>query len=313
MAKSANSVKSDARPWLYSVLLHGAVLVVLLLGVSFGVHTINKAPGTGTDTQPVQATVVSQKLINEELEKLKAADARKKAAQEAAERKRQEAVEAARKAREAEQARLAKLQAQQAAAQKAADAAAAKRRQAAKAEEQRLAKLRAEREAQEKQIAAAKAEAARKKAAAEEAERKRKAAAEAAAKAEAARKADLQRELAAERKQREEAAAAAKAARERSRALGSYVAAIKQQVVQNWLVPPSVPQDLNCVVDVTQVPGGDVVNAVVKSCNADDAVKQSIISAVYKASPLPQPSDPSLFDRQLEFTFTHEDVNGNAQ
>lgn len=302
MAKSANSVKSDARPWLYSVLLHGAVLVVLLLGVSFGVHTINKAPGTGTDTQPVQATVVSQKLINEELEKLKAADARKKAAQEAAERKRQEAVEAARKAREAEQARLAKLQAQQAAAQKAASAAAAKRRREAQAEEQRLAKLKAQREAQEKQIAAAKAEAARKKAAAE-----------AAAKAEAARKADLQRELAAEQKQREQAAAAAKAAREHSRALGSYVAAIKQQVVQNWLVPPSVPQDLNCVVDVTQVPGGDVVNAVVKSCNADDAVKQSIISAVYKASPLPQPSDPSLFDRQLEFTFTHEDVNGNTQ
>lgn len=319
--REPKSVRSDARSWVYSLLLHGIVLTILIVGVGFGTHTMMSAPpGTGNDTQPVQATVVSQKLINQQLAQIKAAEAKKKAAQEAAAHKRQQQIEQARKEREAEQARLAKLKQQREDEQKAAAAAAAKQKKEAAAQQAQLAKLQAKREAAQKEAAAAqaKAEAARKQAAAAAAARKKAAEEalqrkEAAAKAEAARKAELQKELAAEEKQRKEAAAAAQRKVEQTRAMGMYTAGIRQAIYQSWNPPPSMQSDMKAVVVVTQVPGGDVVNVEFKSFNGNDAVKQSISSAIYKASPLPAPSDPSLFERQIVITFTPANSNGKSQ
>ncbi|HET7587648.1 MAG TPA: cell envelope integrity protein TolA, partial [Gammaproteobacteria bacterium] len=146
MAREPKSAKG-ALPWVYSLLLHGIVLVLLFAGVGFGVNVINAPPGTGEDAQPIKATVVSQDLINQQLEKIKAAEARKKAAQEAAARERQQKIEAARKAREEEQQRLAELKQQREAEQKAAAQAAAERKRKAAEAEQRLAELKAKREA----------------------------------------------------------------------------------------------------------------------------------------------------------------------
>jgi colicin import membrane protein len=39
------------------------------------------------------------------------------------------------------------------------------------------------------------------------------------------------------------------------------------------------------------------------SGNGDEAVRRSIEAAVYKASPLPAPADPSVFDRNLRLEF----------
>ena len=58
---------------------------------------------------------------------------------------------------------------------------------------------------------------------------------------------------------------------------------------------------------MTQVPGGEVVGVQVGACNGDDVVKQSIEVAVYRASPLPLPSDPALFERSLVVTFRPQD------
>jgi colicin import membrane protein len=38
-------------------------------------------------------------------------------------------------------------------------------------------------------------------------------------------------------------------------------------------------------------------------CNGDQAVRESIEAAVYRASPLPPPPDPALFDRNLRIDF----------
>jgi colicin import membrane protein len=38
-------------------------------------------------------------------------------------------------------------------------------------------------------------------------------------------------------------------------------------------------------------------------CNGDEAVRQSIEAAVYRASPLPEPPDPALFERNLVVKF----------
>ena len=54
---------------------------------------------------------------------------------------------------------------------------------------------------------------------------------------------------------------------------------------------------------MTQVPGGEVTGVEIGSCNGDAAVRESIKAAVLRASPLPTPSNPDLFDRSLKFNF----------
>ena len=91
-----------------------------------------------------------------------------------------------------------------------------------------------------------------------------------------------------------------------SGALARYVYAIQQEIQRNWVRPPSAIPGLECVVNVRQLPGGEVVGASIGACNGDDAVKRSIEAAVFKASPLPEPEDPSSFDRNLRITFKPE-------
>ena len=91
-----------------------------------------------------------------------------------------------------------------------------------------------------------------------------------------------------------------------SGALARYVYAIQQKIQRNWVEPPSARAGLECVINVRQLPGGEVVGAAIGQCNGDDAVKRSIEAAVFKASPLPEPEDPTLFERNLRITFKPE-------
>ncbi len=86
-----------------------------------------------------------------------------------------------------------------------------------------------------------------------------------------------------------------------------YQNMIIQKVRRNWARPGTARDDLECIVAVQQVPGGVVVSARVIKCNADDIVRRTVENAVLKASPLPQPSNPLLFLRTFQITFTIED------
>ncbi|MDH4031586.1 MAG: cell envelope integrity protein TolA, partial [Chromatiales bacterium] len=81
---------------------------------------------------------------------------------------------------------------------------------------------------------------------------------------------------------------------------------IRQRVQRNWIRPPEAQAGLECVVNVSQIPGGEVVDVRFGRCNGDDVVRRSIEAAVLRASPLPPPADPSLFERNLEITFRPE-------
>lgn len=178
-----------------------------------------------------------------------------------------------------------------------------KRRQDALIEQQRLDELKRQ-EAEEKRRKE-REEADRKRREEEEQERKRQ-------EAERKRQEDIQR-------QREENARLEREMEEQFRAqqiedeerrmakLGSsamavYEATIRQKIQRSWSVPASMQEDVVCVVRVRQVPGGEVIAINIVSCNGDDAVRRSIEAAIYKASPLPEPSDPDLFVRDLELT-----------
>ena len=78
---------------------------------------------------------------------------------------------------------------------------------------------------------------------------------------------------------------------------------IRDRVTRAWIRPPSARAGVNCEVHVTQIPGGVVTGVQIGSCNGDQAVRESIEAAVYRASPLPTPSNPDLFDRSLVFNF----------
>lgn len=162
----------------------------------------------------------------------------------------------------------------------------------------------AKRDAQRKQAqAAARQEqrAAEEKAAAERAaaaEREKRAALERQRQADAQerseREADLKRSLAAE-----EHASAARS----GPALANWEALIAAKINRAWLRPPTARPGIQCMLYVTQVPGGEVTQVRIGECNGDQAVRESIEAAVYRASPLPPPPDPALFDRNLRINF----------
>jgi colicin import membrane protein len=197
-----------------------------------------------------------------------------------------------------------------AAAKEAAAARAATERE--RAEEQKLRKeaAAAERRKQEQTEAAqkkqaadearrkAEADAERKKAAETQAKAAQEAKARAAqdAKAKAALEADLKRRLAAE-----EAEGAAAAARPGVK--DEYRALLVQAIERNWIRPASARAGLACTLYVNQATGGTVVDVKLGPCNGDEAVRESIVNAVYRASPLPAPSDPRAFERRLEIVF----------
>lgn len=191
-------------------------------------------------------------------------------------------------AQAAERARDERAQAEQLKARE--EAAATERR---KQEQAEARKKQAADEARRK----AEAEAERKKAADAEAKRikEEQEAAAREARARAAREADLQRQLAAE-----EAEALALA---RSGVKDEYRALLTQAIERNWIRPPSARAGLACTLYVNQAAGGTVVDVRLGSCNGDAAVRESIVNAVYRASPLPPPSDPRAFERRLEILF----------
>ena len=198
------------------------------------------------------------------------------------ERERRQAEERARQEREAEVAR---------------EQAAAEKRRAEEAVQKRAAEAEVKRKAEEAERKKAE-EAERKKAEAAEAKRKadEQARAEREAKADAERKAALQRSLAAE----EEESAAAVA---RSGVMDEYRRLLVQAIERNWNRPTSARPGLECTLYVTQAPGGTVVDVKLGACNGDQAVRESITTAVFKSSPLPAPRDPRAFERRLEIVF----------
>jgi colicin import membrane protein len=100
----------------------------------------------------------------------------------------------------------------------------------------------------------------------------------------------------------EETRLAALSADDKSR----WAYAIRNQITRNFIKPLSAPEDLECIVNVKQLPGGQVVNVDIGRCNGDAAVRRAIEAAVNKASPLPSPDNPSVFERDLTIIFRPE-------
>lgn len=283
-----------------SVALHAVLMIALAANLDW------------REPRPVSATAVSikaqaidQRVIDEQNRLLEQAQQARELEQQrererVAAEKRAEEARVAEQERRVEEARLAEI--------KRKEDEQRRLEEVRKAEEQRVADELREAEEARKAEERRKAEQARKEEEARKAEEKRKA--EEARKAEEKRKADEKRKAeAAARKQREDLLADSlqreldREAAVSSGLLAEYQAMVTQKVRRNWNRPAGIKDDLKCVVKVVQIVGGEVVEVEITKCNGDAAVRRSIEAAIYKASPLPKPPDPSLFERVLEVIF----------
>ena len=274
----------------FSVLLHGLLAAALVFAalISLNRSTPTKVP------LPIDAVVIDSQVLHAAQREL--ADRAEKEAARA-----REAEEQQRAAKEAEATAAADAEKAAAEAARAADAQKAELAQAKRADDAKRAEdaKRADetkRAEDAKRVEQAKrAEEAKRAELAKQAEDAKRAA---DAKAKAEREAELRRQLA-----EEEHVSAVEA----SPARAQYIARLASRIQNAWIKPPSARAGLDCIVNITQLPGGTVANAVVSQCNGDAAARQSIENAVYRASPLPPPPDPALFERNLVIHFHPED------
>ena len=270
-----------------STLLHVALALALTVGLD---PSGRRRAAMPVEQVAIQATVVDESLIQQELERLEQLEQEELRQQQEAERQAREQAEAARRELEEEEQRLvAARQDREAEERLALDREAeAERQRQAEADRQRQEREEEERLARERE-----AEAERQRQA--EAERQRQEAAVARQRAEM--ESELQQALALEEDRRRA---------EEAGYLDEYIRLIENRIQQSWIPPASAMAGLECVVNVTQIPSGDVVDVRVGRCNGDDAVIRSIEAAVLRASPLPRPAIASLFERNLEVVFNPE-------
>ena len=176
-------------------------------------------------------------------------------------------------------------------------------RRIAEQKEQELTRAKAAREAEAQAEADAQAKAkaaqeAREQARKDAEQRTAELARQQAAKDKAQREAELRDQLAAE----ERLNAARTGGQE-----AQYKQLLYARITNAWIRPPSAQPGVVCVVHVTQVPGGEVTGVTVGTCNGDAAVRESVEAAVYRASPLPAPPTPDLFEREFTVNFAPTD------
>lgn len=87
-------------------------------------------------------------------------------------------------------------------------------------------------------------------------------------------------------------------------AVNSYKTKILQAISSRWIVPSDLSSALSCQLMVQLAPGGVVLSVRLLKSSGDRVLDRSATTAVYKASPLPVPEDPALFDqfRALKLT-----------
>jgi colicin import membrane protein len=285
--------REHSGPIAFSVLLHGLLIAAF---AAAALITIHQAMPT-MQPIPVDAVVIDSQVLHaaqraltdraeQEAARVRAAAEAKAAAAAAEEKAATDAQLAAEEERAAQEAKVAAAEAERIKQAQMARVTDAQKLAAAKHAEELKRADDARRSEDAKRVAEAKRMADAKQA--DDAKHT------ADLKTKSEREAELRRQLA-----EEEHVSAVEA----SPARAQYIARLSSKIQNAWIKPPSARAGLDCVVNITQIAGGEVTSAHVSQCNGDAAARQSIENAVYRASPLPAPPDPALFERNLVIHF----------
>ncbi len=225
-----------------------------------------------------EVKAVVERLKNEKLAAQKAEEARKEAVRKEAARARAQRIK--------EEARVKRLKAEQAVLE-------AKRKREAEEEKKRIAELQRQKEAELAKLAEMKRERAE--------ELKKQAEAE----SEAREVARLQEE---EEKARREAARRARMAG----VVDKYKALILGAIGRQWILPDQVNEGLSSQFKIRLAPNGSVLDVQLTKSSGDPVLDRSAQAAIYKASPLPVPGEPDMFNmfREISLTVRPENVRG---
>jgi len=312
-----------------AIIVHLILLGVIMFNLFWSPS--KKIKVGGAEVQPIQAQVIDESLLTQELDKLKKDEELKKQEeldkQQKLEDLEQQALlkeeeikklEEQKKIKE-EEAKQEQLKAEELTKQRELEEE--KTQEAEKkrlAEEARLKELAIEKEKEEEEK---KKEELAKKKKAEEAEKKKQAEAEKKRKLEEEKKKkdelakkkreeDKRKKEEAEKKKKQaelEAALAQEQARSQAAALFSrYTGPIKAKVTNSWVRPGNLRPGARAKVLVRVSPQGDVLTARIQQGSGDPIFDRSVINAVYKASPLPIPNDPRLYPHYRDFVFNFD-------
>jgi len=272
------------------ILVHLVVVVMLSINLS----NDEKPPMPMAQKHKIiSAVAVDAKKYDEQKKKKKVATRKKVEDKKAAELKKKKALEkkkASDKKKATEKKKSAELKKQKEislAKKKKAEKKAKEKKAREKKELERKVKEKKQRELNEKKRL--------------EAEKKRKVEEERKRRAE--EKAELERAVLEEERREEEARRQAEYAAKLLTLRQQYVLSIMQKVDRNWLRPATNIEGFSCEVIVRQTMTGNVMDVQLKSCSNDNAFQRSVERAVLKASPLPLPPNPDVFDREIHFTF----------
>jgi len=97
---------------------------------------------------------------------------------------------------------------------------------------------------------------------------------------------------------------AREAAAAQGRAVADYVGRIRGKIRGNIVLPSDIPAgNPEAIFDVVQLPTGEVLNARLRKSSGHKPYDDAVERAILKASPLPKPERPDLFQRSLELKF----------
>lgn len=113
--------------------------------------------------------------------------------------------------------------------------------------------------------------------------------------------------------QKKIAAKQAAIAKQKSQAIegivNKYKGLILEAISQNWLVPPGTNPKLSCQLFIELGNNGKVTNVRVMKSSGNSLLDRSAVAAVYKASPLPAPSDQEAYKAFKSFSLAVKPEN----
>ncbi len=310
-------------PAIVSIGIHLGIIILMIMAVPTPSYRLKPS---ASENQPiVHAAVIDSAAINDQVQAIQNRETQQRAAEQQRLRQLQAQAEAARQSKLVEEQRLTQIKLDQ---QKAQQLAA----EQTQVEQQRLAQLKVEQQQQAQALAQiqkqqlevqAKALALKKQqeddmAAKALAEKKRQEAE--AAKILAVKK---QADLAEQQKVLQQQLMQQQIANEHQQLvkvqqmqglIDQYRARILMAIGKQWLIPEGADPRISCVFTIDVTPAGAVSHAQLIHSSGNAALDRSAETAIYKASPLSVPKDPSVFEQFRHFTLkmTPQDIAHNS-
>jgi len=89
--------------------------------------------------------------------------------------------------------------------------------------------------------------------------------------------------------------------------LAAWQDMIRAKIRRNIILPRDLAGNPEAIFDVTLLPTAEVLTVRRRKSSGNLAYDEAVERAILKASPLPKPEQPSVFERQLELRFRPQD------